>query len=208
MTLSDLEWLSKIFNDMKHRIISLRQLSFWCCIRMLQKLSQQGRVCDAAPDLQYAVPFFVLLAEHTVTDSVLLLQWEWTEVVVNCSTAMERSQWISVDRQVPSVSACCQQRKATYFLKPFWRREPTCCLTPTCRWYSESLTASTIYRIPMYQYYIVLFYLLICWCILCSRRAGLAFFRPHRLKLIDAHKVSIWTSVFRHIAWKLPIPTL
>ena len=41
---------------------------------MLQKLSQQGRVCDAAPDLQYVVPFFVLLAEHTVTDSVLLLQ--------------------------------------------------------------------------------------------------------------------------------------
>jgi len=28
MTFSDLEGLSKIFNDMKHRTISLRQLSF------------------------------------------------------------------------------------------------------------------------------------------------------------------------------------
>jgi len=28
MTLSDLEWLSKIFNDTKHCAVSLRQLSF------------------------------------------------------------------------------------------------------------------------------------------------------------------------------------
>jgi len=28
MTLSDLEWLSKIFNDTKHRAVSLRQLNF------------------------------------------------------------------------------------------------------------------------------------------------------------------------------------
>ena len=28
MTLSDLEWLSKIFNDTKRRSVSLRQLSF------------------------------------------------------------------------------------------------------------------------------------------------------------------------------------
>jgi len=28
MILSDLEWLSEIFNDRKHRVVSLRQLSF------------------------------------------------------------------------------------------------------------------------------------------------------------------------------------
>jgi len=29
MTLSDLAWLSEIFSDMKHRAVSLRQLSFF-----------------------------------------------------------------------------------------------------------------------------------------------------------------------------------
>jgi len=35
MTLNDLQWLSKIFNDTKHRAASLRQLSFLFCCRYL-----------------------------------------------------------------------------------------------------------------------------------------------------------------------------
>ena len=34
ITLSDLEWLSKIFNDTKRRAVSLRQLSFLCSFHM------------------------------------------------------------------------------------------------------------------------------------------------------------------------------
>jgi len=47
MSLSDLEWLSKIFNDMKHHAVSLRQLRFLPVTtgaEMAQWLLYQGRV--------------------------------------------------------------------------------------------------------------------------------------------------------------------
>ena len=57
ITLSDLEWLGQIYNDMKHRTVSLRQLSFllklrWCCLPKIIKISpcltklQLGKLFD------------------------------------------------------------------------------------------------------------------------------------------------------------------
>jgi len=49
MTLSDLEWLSKMFNDTKHRAVSLQELSFLSCnvvkLKKITKLQANKHRC-------------------------------------------------------------------------------------------------------------------------------------------------------------------
>ena len=56
MTSSDNEWLSEIFNDIKHRAVSLRQLSFlYCVVRHFQPIDFRR----------------ILLSRHALIESIM-----------------------------------------------------------------------------------------------------------------------------------------
>jgi len=68
MTLSDLEWLSEIFSDTKHRAVSLRQLSFLFSLLLINSSQNLAAVRPFVPSP--GTPSRKQQGEHVMTSLV------------------------------------------------------------------------------------------------------------------------------------------
>ena len=134
MTLSDLEWLSNIFNDLKRRAVSLQQLSFLlsvvsCSLTFSKSWIHGGDPVWIVSSIAFTVVVTgVAAAAGGVTARQRLLNWQSQLIRLNYSSAGQstpRRRWSVQRLQNSGTAAYSEVRRSLVLFECCQRPDPT-----------------------------------------------------------------------------------